>query len=53
MNQMLPVMKRDNLNTVSLFAMKLGLFRLKYILKLRNHTLKNVDNFFGSALGVG
>ena len=47
MNQMRPVAKRDNLYTLSLFALKLWLFRLKYMLKLRKHTFKNVDKFFG------
>ena len=47
MNQMRPVAKRDNLYTLSLFALKLWLFRLKYTLKLRKHTFKNVDRFFG------
>ena len=50
---MRPVAKRDNLYTLSLFALKLGLFRLKYMLKLRKHTFKNVDNFFGVVPGVG
>ena len=46
MNQMRPVAKRDNLYTLSLFALKLCLFRLKYILKLRKHTFKNIDKIF-------
>ena len=53
MNQMRPVAKRDNLYTLTLFALKLCLFRLKYILKLRKHTFKNVDKFFGVFPGVG
>ena len=52
MNQMRPVAKRDNLYTLSLFALKLWLFRLKYILKLRKHTFKNVDKFFGLSPGL-
>ena len=48
-----PVTKRDNLYTLSLFALKLWLFRLKYILKLRKHTFKNVDKFFGVVHVVG
>ena len=47
MNQMQPVAKRDNLYMLSLFTLKLWLFRLKYILKLRKHIFKNVDKFFG------
>ena len=53
MNQMRPVAKRDNLYTLSLFALKLCLFRLKYTLKLRKHTFKNIDKFFGVVPGVG
>ena len=53
MNQMRPVEKRDNLYTLSLFALKLWLFTLKYILKLRKHTFKNVDKFFGVVPVVG
>ena len=53
MNQKWPVEKRDNLYMLSLFALKLWLFRLKYILKLRKHTLKNLDKFFGIVPGVG
>ena len=53
MNQMWPVAKRDNLYTLSLFALKLCLFRLKYILKLRKRTFKNIDKFFGVVHGVG
>ena len=53
MNQMRPVAKRDNLYTLSLFALKLCLFRLKYILKLRKHTFKNIDKFFWIVPGVG
>ena len=52
MNQMRPVAKRDNLYTLSLFALKLWLFRLKYILKLRKHTFKNVDKFSGLPPGL-
>ena len=44
MNQMRHVLKRDNLYT--LFALDLWLFILKYILKLRKHTLDNVDKLF-------
>ena len=33
MNQMRPVVKRDNLYMLSLFASKLSLFRLKYYWK--------------------
>ena len=51
MNQMRPVAKRDNLYTPSLFALKLCLFRLKYILNLRKHTFKNIDKFFGVVPG--
>ena len=48
MNQMRPVAKRDNLNTLScaICVEIIWLFRLKYILKLRKHTFKNVDKFF-------
>ena len=53
MNQMRPVAKHDNLCSLSLFASKLWPFRLKYILKLRKHTFKNVDKFFGVVHGVG
>ena len=53
MNQMQAVAKRDNLYTVSLFVLKSWLFRLKYILKLRKHTFKNIDKFFGVVPGVG
>ena len=49
MNQMRLVAKRDNLYTLSLFALKLWLFRLKYVLKLRKHTFKNVDKLFRGA----
>jgi len=42
-NQLRPVAKRDNLYTLSLlFALKLCLFRLKCILKLRKHTFEKV-----------
>ena len=51
MNQMRPVAKRDYLYTLSLFALKLCLLRLKYILKLRKHTFKNIDKFFGIVPG--
>ena len=50
MNQMRPVAKRDNLYTLSLFALKLWLFRLKYVLKLRKHTFKDVEKFSGVPL---
>ena len=45
-NQMRPVAKRDNLYTLSLFALKLWLFRLKFMLELRERAFKNVDKFF-------
>ena len=41
-NQLRSVAKRDNLYTLSLFALKLCLFRLKCILKLRKHTFEKV-----------
>ena len=53
MNQMRPVAKRDNLYTLLLFVLKLWLFRLKYTLKLRKHTFKNIDKFFEVVPGVG
>ena len=53
MNQMRPVAKRDNLYMLALFALKLCLFRLKYILKLRKHTFENIDKFFRVVPGVG
>ena len=53
MNQMQPVAERDNLYTLSLFALKLCLFRLMCILKLRKHAFKNIDKFFGVVPGVG
>ena len=52
MNQMRPVAKRDNLYTLSLFVLKLCLFRLKYILKLRKHTFKKSTNFWGLSPGL-
>ena len=53
MNQMRPVAKRDNLYTLSLFALKFCLFGLKHILKLKKHTFKSIDKFFGVVPGVG
>ena len=44
------VTKRDNLYTLSLFALKLCLFRSKHILKLREHTFKK--KFSGLPLGL-
>ena len=53
MNQMRPVAKRDNLYTLSLFALKLWLFRLKYILKFRKHTFTETStNFSGLSPGL-
>ena len=52
MNQMRPVAKRDSLYTLSLFALKFWLFRLKYILKLRKHTFKTSTNFSGLSPGL-
>ena len=52
-NQMWPFVKRDNLFKLSLFALKLWLFRVKYILKLGKHAFKNVDKFVGSNHEVG
>ena len=52
MNQMRPVAKRDNLYTLSLFALKLCFFRLKYILKLGKHIFKNIDKFFWLSPGL-
>ena len=46
MNQMRPVAKSDNLYTLSLFALKLWLFRLKYI------PLKTSTNFSGLSPGL-
>ena len=51
MNEMGSVAKCDNLYTLSLFALKLWFFGLKYILKVRKHSFKNVDKFFGGAPG--
>ena len=48
----MPVAKRNNLYTLSLYALKLWLLRLRYILKLRKHTFKNLDKFFGVPPGM-
>ena len=46
------VAKRDNLCTLSLFALNLWLFRLKYVLKSRKYTLKKRRQIFRRSPGV-
>ena len=51
MNQMQPVAKRDNLYTLSPFALKLWLFRLKYKLILGKHTHEQRPQVFLALAG--
>lgn len=53
MNQMRHVVKRENLYMLSLFASKLSLFRLKYILKIKKNMPFKRRQFYAGARGVG